>query len=182
MRTFTEIRDELALKQFLDSPLGTLYFVPAAPGSPRIMVRHFDRALPARLVAPYARFLRALHDWVDERPIISYQILIEQPIEVGSDFIARKHHTYYTSTSAYTDWQDPPEPPEQLAEMRRDLRDEIAEDAATPRDILITQVLTRSLLEPTGKTFYDDLQFVVVEPRFIPEDIEEWARLEQETA
>ena len=182
MRAFSEIRTELGLKEYLPSPLGTLYFNPTfirTLSAPGILVRHFDSKVAPALTQAYVSFMRALQDWVGERPELAYTIRIEQPIEVGSDFLTRPYHMYYTSTRTYVQSDDPPETPEELEEMRRDLRAAIAEDAANPRDALITRVLTRSLLEPTSKTYFEGPEFIVVEPEFTPEDIEQWARLEQ---
>lgn len=178
MREFADIQQALGLKKFLGSPLGTLYFVPVAPNAPRLMVRHFDRDLPVALVGPFAELVRAVQQWIERHPALARLVRVEQPIEVGRDFIARKHHTYYTSTDAYVDWEDPPEPPEELKQMRSAFRAAVGQ-ASEPQDTIIEAVLARSLLEPTGKTFFDeeDGLFIVVEPKPTREDLERWAAL-----
>lgn len=178
MRKFTEIQHELGLKKFLASPLGTLYFVPFAPGFPRVMVRHFDNELTSTLVKPFAELVQASQNWLERRPELARLVKVEQPIEVGHDFIARPYHMYYTSTDAYVDWEDPPEPPEELEKMRSALRAEIGQ-SDDPRDAIIEAVLARSLLKPTGKTYFgDDDQFIVVEPKVTREDLECWSALQ----
>lgn len=178
MRDFVDIQQALGLKKFLGSPLGTLYFVPVAPDAPRLMVRHFDRELPVALVEPFAELMRTAQEWIERHPALSRLVRVEQPIEVGRDFIARTHHTYYTSTDAYVDWEDPPEPPEELEQMRSAFRAAVGR-SADPRDAIIEAVLARSLLEPTGKTFFDEEEgrFIVVEPKPAREDLERWAAL-----
>jgi hypothetical protein len=183
MREFAAIQRELGLKKFLDSSLGTLYFVPFAPGAPRVIVRHFDSEIPPTLVKPFADLVRAAQQWIEHRPELARLVRVEQPIEVGRDFIARKHHTYYTSTAAYEDWEDPPAPPEELEQMRHTFRTAMGR-SVDPRDAIIEAVLKRSLLEPTGKTYFgtsdkseSEGQFIVVEPKLTHEDVERWAAL-----
>jgi hypothetical protein len=183
MREFADIQRDLGLKKFLDSPLGTLYFVPFAPGAPRVIVRHFDSELPPTLVEPFADLVRAAQQWIEHRPELARLVRVEQPVEVGGDFVARKHHTYYTSTDAYVEWEDPPEPPEEFEQMRSAFRAAVGE-SADPKDAIIETVLARSLLEPTGKTYFGESdknesegQFIVVEPKLTREDVERWAAL-----
>jgi hypothetical protein len=180
MSEFVEVQRALGLKKFCDSPLGTLYAVPYSPGVPRVMVRRFDRELPVTLVQPFAEFVQAAQRWIDDRPALVRLVRIEQPVEVGRDFISRNYLLYYTSTDAYVDWEDPPEPPEELEQMRSAFR-EAAGKSADPKDIIIEAVLARSLLEPTGKTVFNEEEgrFIVVEPKMTREDVERWAALGQ---
>src|SRR4051812_8452656 len=117
MRDFATIHRELKLKQFLESPLGTLYLSPEAPGTRRLVVRHFDGSLPSTLVAPFAGLLHSAQAWIARRAELERLVRIEQPVEVGSDFVARTHHVYGISLSSYTDWEEPPAPPPELARM-----------------------------------------------------------------
>jgi hypothetical protein len=57
MREFADIKRQLQLIKFTDSANGTLYCVPVSPGAPRLIVRHFDQALPPSLVTAYARLI-----------------------------------------------------------------------------------------------------------------------------
>src|SRR5436305_923928 len=109
MRQFTDIAAELGLKKYLDSPFGTLYFIPFAVGAPSIVVRRFDGEWPPELAAPYAELIRAAQRWIERHPGLARLVRVEQPVEVGSDFVARKHHRYHVSTDAYVDWENPPE-------------------------------------------------------------------------
>lgn len=180
MRDFREIYDELALKKFLDSPAGTLYFVPYAPDRPRVIVRHFDSQLPIALVSPFASLTRAAHDWLADRPVLDRLVRVVMPREVGQDFIAREHFTYYTSTESYElDEEDlPPEPPAELDEMRDAFRDACGA-TADERDAIVETVLARSLLEPTGKTFFHESErrFFIVELKPTRDELERWAQL-----
>jgi len=89
------------------------------------------------------------------------------PIEVGVDFVARKHHTYYVSN-------DPPE----LAPMRAEVR-RLLKITSDPKTEIVKSTMSRSLLEPTTKTFFEcaEMKFVVVEPRVAAEDVRRWSRL-----
>src|SRR5687768_5523789 len=93
-----------------------------ASGIPRVMVRHFDGDLPAMLVGPFADLVQAAQEWIEHHPELARLVRVEQSSEVGHDFIARPYHIYYGSLNAYTDWEDPPEPPEELELMRSILR------------------------------------------------------------
>ncbi|MGW4647993.1 hypothetical protein [Kitasatospora sp. NPDC004289] len=169
MRTFSELSDALGLRKFLFSPLGTLYFVPSAPGSPRVMVRRFDGLLPPALAAPYAGLITACADWVAARPSVAADVRVLLPLEVGTDFVARPHPVYHASTDSY----DPASPPAELAAMHRTVAAALEAPATGERDGVVTRVLARSLLEPTGRTYYDERErrFVVVEPKIEPSDL-----------
>jgi len=68
MRTFDEVRRDLNLEKGVGSANGDLYVVPVAPGAPRLLVRHFNRDLPSRLVPAYASLLREAQAWIDRDP------------------------------------------------------------------------------------------------------------------
>lgn len=178
MRDFATIQRELNLKQFLESPLGTLYFVPMALEAPRLLVRHFDGILPPRLITPFVSLPPAAQQWIERSPDLERLVRIEQPIEVGRDFVAREHHTYGINLSAYTDWEEPPTPPAELALMQDAFRS-LRGKSTSPKDNILKAVLARSLLEPTSKTYFneDEGRFVVVELKPTREEVERWARL-----
>jgi len=145
-------------------------------------VRCFDAALPPSAVSAYVDLIRAIHSWIDERPELAYQVQLELPVEVGADFVARPHHVYQVSTAAYVEWEDPPELPDELVELRQELRACLAEVGDDPHERIVARVIVRSMLEPTGKAYFAEStgQLVVVEPKLTPEDVEAWARLERE--
>jgi hypothetical protein len=91
MRKFADIELELQLMKFTDSANGTLYCVPVSPGAPRLVVRRFDRALPPSLVTAYARLITDAAVWIAADPELAKLVRIEQPTEIGSDYIARRH-------------------------------------------------------------------------------------------
>ena len=178
MRDFVDIQRELGLELFTESDLGTLYCVPAVPGAPRLIVRHFDQAAPPRLVEPYAGLLAAAEAWLAEDPALHAVVRVEQPTEVGRDFIARPHHNA-TSLAAYLDTDDdPPEPPDELARMQDRFRAR-ADSARGLRDALVIAVLARSILEPTYKTVYSygEERFIIVDLKPEVGELERWAEL-----
>ena len=180
MRKFNEIQQELGLKEFLLTSLGTLYYIPSAPGTPRVRVRYFDSDPLIVLVKPFVDIVQATQEWIEHRPKLASLVKVEQPIEVGYDFIARLHHIYCTSTETYVNWDNPPEPPEELEQMRTIFRKEIGK-SNNPKDILIETVLAKSLLEPSYKTYFAERkgQFIVVELELTPEYIQQWHALSQ---
>ncbi|NJK65034.1 MAG: hypothetical protein HC921_22070 [Synechococcaceae cyanobacterium SM2_3_1] len=180
MRKFIDIQQELELKEFLNSVPGTLYCSPSAPMSLKMMVRYFDNDFLITLVKPFADIVRAIQQWIEQRPELARLVTVEQPIEVGYDFIARRFHIYGTSTRSYLDWDNPPKPPEELEQMRTIFRREIG-NSTNPKNILIETVLAKSLLEPTSKTYFarSKGQFIVIEPKITCEDIKQWNTLSQ---
>jgi hypothetical protein len=181
MREFTDIQHDLQLKKFLESPLGTMYFVPYEPGRPRVIVRHFDRDLPPSLVPAFASLTRAAQEWIAGHPALDRLVRVAQPLEIGRDFITRDHFTYYTSTSSYQDDDEderPPEPPGELVEMRQAFKD-ASDSAVDAAEAIVQAVLTRSLLEPTGKTFFHEGEgrFIVVELKPTKDEVERWSTI-----
>jgi len=180
MRTFSDIEKELGLRRFLPSERGTLYHVPAAVGAPRLLVRKFDGELPPSLVQPYAEITCAAQRWIERDQKLDRLVRIDQPIEIGTDFIARIHKTYNTSTRSYAESDDVPETPPELEEMKDQFRFTIGK--STDRsDTIVERVLARSLLEVTDKTYFSDSekdpdegQFVVADLKITREDLEEW--------
>lgn len=179
MRSFSEIERDLGLVRFAASPLGTLYFVPSSSDGPKLMVRRFDSAAGPEFVTPYAQVAEFAQLWLDERAHLGRLVRVEQPVETGSDFLARKFYVYYVSTNSYLA-PDPPEVPEELEEMRSLFREE-AGRSDDPRDELVERVLARSILEPNSKTVPDQpqdgsagVQFVIIDPKLTLPDLKEW--------
>src|SRR5918996_4746979 len=146
MRTFEELRRDPRAMKFLDSPLGTLYVLSDDVGNPELMIRYFDALLTPSYVTPFADLIRDAEEWITQNPELAGLVRIEQPVEVGTDFVARPYHVYYTSTRTYTGWDNPPEPPPELAEMRL-IAGEALSSLTNGRQGILRQVLTRSLLE-----------------------------------
>lgn len=165
MRSFAEIQPKFGLRPFVDSPNGNLYHVPFSPGAPRLIVRRFDRDLPPILIPAYADLLASAQAWIEADAELAGLARVAQPIEVGSDFIARPH-LLGTHLRAYMAWppeDDPPEPEEEMAPMQARFHARIPRDE---REELLKTILARSLLEPTAKTMY-----IPAEERFVVADL-----------
>jgi hypothetical protein len=173
MRTFNDIRGELNLEKFVGSFNGDLFCVPVAPGALRILVRHFNRDLPAELIPAYAALLRAAEAWIEGDPELASVVRVDQPTEVGEDFIARLHRMG-TSLSAYSD-DDPADPPEELRVMQSRFRARLTESVG-PEEALIARVLARSILEPTGKTIYSfpEAKFIIADLKPTLEELDQY--------
>jgi hypothetical protein len=175
MRYFSEIEEELGLMRFLESELGTLYFVPSSPGSQRVIVRRFDNLLSPEYVNTFSEVLQACQQWVESSSSLNQFVRVEQPLEVGADFMSRVHHTYIASTDSYAEERNPPEEPPELEQMRSIVRSLIMD--TYDHNLKITQsVMTRSLIEPSTKTYLndDEKKFIVVEPAFCVDDVKSW--------
>ena len=125
-----------------------------------MIVRHFDRDLAPALVRPFGE----LNAEVQRHALVARWVHVEPTIEVGEDFVARPHHVYYQSLRSYDepDEDDPVEPPEELAAMRTAVRAALG-SPKTERERVVEEVLARSLLVATGKTYIDNDRFLVVE-------------------
>jgi hypothetical protein len=71
--------------------------------------------------------------------------------------------------------------PPELDEMRKAVRAAMSRDGADlDRDgqAVVERVVTASLLEPTGRTYFDEIDlFVVVEPKIDAADVRDWVDL-----
>lgn len=163
MRSFADITETARLKKFLESKSGTLYFDTTGPAATMI-VRHFDRDLPPALVRPFVALNAAARSWLEHHPEVARWVAIEPVLEAGADFTARRHHVYYQSLRSYDepDEDDPIEPPDELAPMRAAVRAALGH-AGDERARIIEDVVARSLLGSTGKTYLGRDRFVVVE-------------------
>jgi hypothetical protein len=180
MREFIDIQRDFGLMFFLESGNGNLYFVPVAPGVPRLIVRRFDNDLPQELIPAYVDLLAVSQDWIEGDPELAALVRIEQPTEIGRDFIARPHHLGNSLRSFLdTDPEDnPPEPPDELTLMQTRFRT-LAAVVSGARDTLLTSILARSLIEPTAKTLYSysESQFIVVDLKPTRTELERWVKL-----
>ena len=180
MREFLDISRDLNLMKLTDSTNGTLYCVPAGPGAPRLIVRHFDGAVAPSLVPAYVCMLAAAKSWLEQDAELAALVRVEQPAEVGHAFIARRHFLG-TTLDAFLEAdpdEDPPERPPELARMQMRFQD-LAARVTGPREQLLATVLARSVLEPSLKTFYDEehAEFVVGDIKPTPDELERWAVL-----
>ncbi|HEY8378160.1 MAG TPA: hypothetical protein VIK91_16810 [Nannocystis sp.] len=178
MRTFANIQRDLNLRPWVPSPSGDLYYVPLAPDAPDWLVRRFDRDLKPDLIPVYVDLHAAAQAWIDSDPQLSNLVRVEQPIEVGEDFIARAHvfGTHLSAILGSDPDEGPLDPPDELAPMQARFR---AREPCDEREELLKTILTRSLLEPTSKTFYvpAEERFVVADLKLTPAELERWREL-----
>ncbi|NOT27870.1 MAG: hypothetical protein HOP16_17430 [Acidobacteria bacterium] len=181
MRTFNDIQRKLNLKKFVGSFNGDLFCTPVAPGVPRILVRHFNRGWPGELIPTYVAVLRETAAWIERDPQLASVVRVEQPTEIGQDFLALPHRMG-TPLSAYSDDEDPPEPPEELSAMQSRFRARLTE--VRPEDELIVRILGRSVLEPTGKTIYSfpEEKFIINDLKPTREELEQYKAAHSEAS
>jgi hypothetical protein len=179
MSDFAGLRRELGLKKFLASQLGTLYFVPYASAAPRIIVRHFDAALPPELAPTYADLVRAAQRWIERNPAVNALARIDLPTDVGDDYVTRRHHIYTASTDTYYDDEDPVEAPPEWQRLLAALQ--AMPSQADERDTILADTVRRSLAEPNSKTYFDEGEgrFIVVDPDLNAEDVRRWGALRE---
>ena len=179
MRNFREIKKDLQLKKFLFSELGTLYFDPSHSDSRSLIVRHFDAELEPMYVAPFGLLVGACQNWLTQSSTLNGLVRVEQLSEIGVDFVSRRHYVYYYSTDSYDTRPNDLEVPSELSSMRNAVRNLTRPDPSEQKLQVVQTIVERSLLEPSGKTFFhtDEMKFVVVEPKIEPQDVRIWAAL-----
>jgi hypothetical protein len=130
------------------------------------------------LIPAYVDLLRAAQSWIDADPEFAALVRVEQPSEVGRDFIARPHRLGNSLRSflEYDPDEPPPEAPEELDRMQTRFRDrtKVTHDA---REALLISILGRSLIEPTAKTMYSYAEsgFIIVDLKPTRAELERWA-------
>lgn len=173
--SFADVASRLGLRRFLASDPGTLYFDPADVGVNRLLYRAFETQPPG-FAATYAEVVGAVVDWVATRPRLAELIEIIPTVQVGLDYIARPHRTYYVSTDTYAHPEDGVQAPPELAAMRDRLATDLIEMTPGIQGQVLAHVLRRTLLEPSGRVYFDDNRrlFVVVEPKVTSGDVADW--------
>lgn len=175
MKSFKDLHNNLVLKRFLSSELGTMYFVPSLPRKEKVIIRHFDGKLPIELLPAYVQLYNSIIEWVNCREDISKYIFISNILEIGIDYIIRNFFIYDIAICDYFDNDEPIEPPAQYTEMKAVVLEklDVYEDK---EEKIIHRVIRKSLLEPTGKTYFDNKmnKFIIVEPKINLVDLEEW--------
>jgi hypothetical protein len=166
--------------KFTDSRNGTLCCVPVALGAPRLVVRRFDGEIPPSLIPEYAAMTAAAAARIAADPQLTKLIRVEHPMEIGRDYIARRHFNA-TSLDALLETdpeEDPPEQPPELPMMQARFRErtKVANDAC---EALLTSILARSILERSLRTFYDEgaEQFVIADLEPTLAELERWQKL-----
>lgn len=142
------------------------------------MVRHFDGALPVASIPAYVDIPRAAQAWLARHPELAAIIRVEQPIEAGVDFVARRHHYYIDSLGSYDpENEDAPEMPAAVPALRATFAAACGR-CTDETDRIIEAVLARSILAATGKTYFDGAgRFRIVELAPTAGELNRWAAL-----
>jgi hypothetical protein len=184
MLLFKDIQQARELIPAHYSPLGTVY---VSPGTrlPIYAVRHFDKELLPDMVPAYAGLIRAVGEWVEARPTVKRWVDVRQPIEVGGDYVMRHWERYYYSLRSYDrpDKVSPVPVPDELPIMR-EVVEAALQEPMREQEMIIADVIRRSLLGPSGKTMIedDDGPFIIVEPKLIVDDVLHWAEVSNTTS
>lgn len=164
------------LRRFLTSDPGTLYFDPEDSSTGGSLVRYFDQPAGSSFATTYAAVIASVADWLASRPELADLVDVEPVTHVGADYIARPHAIYHISTESYAHVEDGVPAPRELAEMRERVGAALQALASDGRDGVLAGVVRRTLLEPTGRVYFDDVRrrFIVVEPKVQAEDVSRW--------
>ena len=170
MRTFNEFAQDRAIKKYLTSSIGVLFY--GADNAGRIIVRKFPSGSVANI---YVEIFYAVKKWIDERRDICGIVDMLLPFEIGMDFVAREYQIY-TSTDELLDEERDINLPSEFFSQQRVIKNALVGSGGS-RNKVVEHVIQNSFLEPTGKTYFDFSQnkFVIVEPKILPIDIELWS-------
>lgn len=161
MRTFAELRRFEHLHHARDTELGAEYWM--ADGGPRVRV--FEQVGVAGLAA-YVTLHAYAHLWIHgDYDHDTWLVLdVDEPIEVGVDFVVMPRRIGNTLDSFVRD-EDRAEPPPRLADLRA-LIPKLVTAAVTPADRWVAALVANRLAGPDIHTI-----FVWAEQRFYIQDL-----------
>jgi len=173
---FSDIEKKYQLRRFLRSSRGYLYIY-GSTLKDMMMIRHFNGELKPKYTQVFAEIVEMINQWVTSHKLLHEYVEVELVREVGEDFIILPFRKNYSSLGAIEQWDDDLIP-EELEIMRNILRSEIG-NPGNEKEKIIEEILVRSLLEPSGKTYHNDLinKFVIIEPRITQEHLEKWSKI-----
>jgi hypothetical protein len=178
MKTFEELKNEIKIKRSAggECEFGTMYFEPDAPSDRDVIIRHLDNKLTIDMLPVYVHLYHSIQQWIEIHPEVNSYVFMANLIEIGKDYYTRPFYEYHVSNRRYFDTYEPIEPPDGYEEMVQVVSKELG--PASENEGVISKVLRKSLLEPTGKTFYTSRKkkFIIVEPKVTIADIEQWKR------
>ena len=183
MKNFKELNKELTLiKSSMDSLLGTKYIDSNLPRDEMIVVSHLDSDLAIEFFPVYLSLYAAIINWINSNPIVREYVFMPELVEVGEDYMTRRFYVYYVSIRNYFADEDEDEegyiePPELFEKMISAVSKEL--DDMEGKEGVIRRILTRSLLEPTGKTIFSNRidKFIIVEPKLLLANLIQWKAL-----
>lgn len=173
MRTFQDLLNTYPLKKFLDSPKGTLYFIPLQEEGPSIIVRHFDQDWSPNLIPAFTSIVQECQAWIAMDPVLNLLVRAEQIIEKGQDFVSRTHHYYHVSLDNYDAGKV--DSPPALKIVRNRIRQK-EKNPVGDKGAFIQRVMNNTLLQANSKVFWEDEEerFVIVEPSIKKDWLEQW--------
>ena len=176
MKSFEELKSEITLVRYIGSEFGTMYFEPNLPRGKKKIIRHLDNKLPAELLPVYEELYNSIIEWIEGKPKIEKYVFMPSLLDIGKDYIIRPFYVYDIAIRNYLDKgdEDYVQPPELFEDMKNVVSKELNDREG--KEGIIHRVLRKSLLEPTGKTIYNNSmnKFIIVEPKISLTDLNEW--------
>lgn len=179
MKSFDELKKEVVLIRYIGSEFGTMYFEPDLPRDKETIIRHLDGKLTIELLPIYVELHNSIRDWINNNPAMREFVYMPDLLEVGKDYFIRPFYVYDIAIQDYFDKEDPIEQPILFEKMISAVSQELIN--APGKESIIQRILRKSLLEPSGKTYYNYRmnKFVIVEPKISLDDLEEWKQKER---
>jgi len=170
MRTFADLRASERLVHARDTELGAEYWVEG--GGPR--VRLFERG--AEALTAFVVLHRYAHLWIhrDYEHDAWHLIEVDEPIEVGADFVVMPRRAG-NSIASFERGEDRAEPPPELAAMRRAVQ-AITAAATEPLDRWVGELVSRRVLDPDPNTIlmWAERRFYVQDLAPSPDELDAW--------
>jgi hypothetical protein len=176
MQKFSDIEKKFQLRIFSRSRRGYLYvFKPDLQDY--MVIRHFNGELRPNFTQVFAEIVENVNHWVVSHKLLHEYVEVEVVREIGEDFIILPYHKSYSTLSAIEQW-DEELIPKELESMRKILRSKIG-NPRNEKEKIIVEILVRSLLEPSGKTWFNEglNKFIISEPRITQEHLEKWSKI-----
>jgi len=177
VNNFNTLKELTELDLILPSTRGSLY---VNNGSiPKIIVRHFDGEIPSKLINTFVILINKTREWIKQHTNINTLVTVEQVLEVGADFLILPFHIYYTSLSDFEDQEFHSKIPEEYSFLQKELKLVLGKSDKL-QDLIIEDIIIRSLIEPSAKTYFDGDRFIIVEPRITLDHLNNWKKISNE--
>lgn len=160
----------------MDSEFGSKYVDTNFPRNEMIVIRHLNTELAVKLFPIYEDLYTSITNWVNDNQKLRNFVSVPNLVEVGKDYFIRPFFVYDVSIRDYMDEKDEDyvAPPQLFEDMKNVISQELTKEVG--REGIIQLILRKSLLEPTGKTFfsYKINKFIIVEPKILLADLDKW--------
>lgn len=181
MRLFEQLNNEFDLYGPIgtNNILGAKYANDYYSNNELIVVKNFGGVLTPKQVSIYYKIIQEFGKWVEQEGLTEY-IFIEQPCEIGEDFIAipNKQHMFFRSTSELEGEEELKHLKDAYQEALKPIKISYSKLSDFAKNQILKGVIKRSVFMSSWETYYSESQnkIIVFEPNILKEDILKWDR------